>query len=100
MTGRSALYWSESFRVVTSRRAARGVLNQNPVRAKGQEYAEAKKRQRMLAAQHHRTQPFGVEYLRLARKKSRDHQRQSEEVGEAQHVEIGLVDRIDRLDHP
>src|ERR1039458_3752574 len=35
-------------------RAARGVLNQDPVRAKRQEYAEAKQRQRVLTAQHHR----------------------------------------------
>src|SRR3984893_1293403 len=63
-------------------RAALGVLNQNPMRSKGQEYAEAKKRQRMLAAQHHRTQPFGSEYLRFARKISSDQQRQSEEVRE------------------
>ena len=54
----------------------------------------------MLTAQDHRTQPFGGEYLRLARKISGDQQRQSEEVRETQHIEVGLVDRIDRLDHP
>src|SRR5258708_34280662 len=37
---------------------AMGVLNQYPVRAKGQEYPETKQRKRMLAAQHQRTQPF------------------------------------------
>src|ERR1700758_2668212 len=31
---------------------------------------------------------------------SRDDQRKSEEVGEAEHIQIGLVDRIDHLDQP
>src|SRR5271170_7179484 len=36
----------------------------------------------------------------MAREIARDDERHGEEVREAQHIEIALVDRIDRLDHP
>ena len=70
------------------------------MRPKGQEYADAEDRKRVLTAQDQRTQPFGGERRPVARKIPRDHERQSEEVSETQHIEIGFIDWIDRLDHP
>ena len=43
---------------------------------------------------------FEVSGFQLRGMKRDTTDRQRQEVREAQHVEIGLVDRIDRLDHP
>ena len=54
----------------------------------------------MLAAQDERAQPVGGERAPVAWDIARHQDRQGEEVRETQHIKIGLVDRVDRLDHP
>src|SRR6201987_2569979 len=54
----------------------------------------------MLAAQYKGPQPVRLQPGPVPMKISRDDEGKSEEMGEAEHIEIGLVDRIDHLDQP
>src|SRR5262249_34310345 len=54
----------------------------------------------MLTAQDKRPQPVGRQGTPMAWNIARYYDSQGEKVGETQHIKIGLVDGIDRLDHP
>src|SRR6516162_5782557 len=54
----------------------------------------------MLTAQDERPQPVGRQGAPVAWNIARDYDSQGEKVRETQHIKIGLVDGIDRLDHP
>ncbi len=67
---------------------------------KGQEHAQAEDLERMLPAHHQRPGPTGLQELGVARHELQRHHRQRQEVREAQHVQVDLVDGIDHLlDH-
>jgi len=54
----------------------------------------------MLTAQDERPQPVGGQRTPVAWDIARDQDSQGEKMGETQHIKIGLVDRVDCLDHP
>ena len=67
---------------------------------KRQEHPEAEDFQRMLAAQDRRPQPGRFQRRPVARHEIHGDRRERQEMREAQHVEIGLVDRIDLFARP
>ena len=75
-------------------------FGQDEMAGEGQEHAEAEDLQRMLAAQDQRLQPVRFQPRPVLRQEAHGERRQREEMRKAQHVEIGLVDRIHPLLDP
>ena len=74
-----------------------GDFGEDEVAGEGKKHPDAKDFQRVLAAQDHRPQPRRLQSGPAARQEIDRHRRDGEEMREAQHVEIGLVDRVHPL---
>src|SRR5580704_529758 len=79
---------------------AAGILADDELPGKGKEYAEAENLQRVLPANNGWLQDRRFEDGPVARYETHRYRRQREKMRKAQHVKIGLVDRIHPFTQP